>query len=74
MKTYISFVTVIAVLFFTACNQGKEEHNEDSKGIHTQAEEKAITILKMTDTIMPKVRVIIPTKFPLPKRKPRLLA
>ena len=38
MKTYISFVTVIAVLFFTACNQGKEEHNEDSKGIHTQAE------------------------------------
>jgi len=38
MKTYISFVTVIAVLFFTSCNQGKEEHNEDSKGIHTQAE------------------------------------
>ena len=26
------------MLFFTACNQGKEEHNEDSKGIHTQAE------------------------------------
>ena len=26
------------MLFFTSCNQGKEEHNEDSKGIHTQAE------------------------------------